>query len=257
MVKESEGINVLEKYAKSVLIITNNSELCEFLIKCFESIPDRFKYKLDIRTSPGSSLLINGCVIENIDLKNPSTVKNIIESYQLVISLHSLQIFPKNLVNSILCINIHPGYNPFNRGFYSQVFSILNSFAVGATIHVIDEGIDTGAIIDQELLSINSCDTSFTVYRKIIAAEKVLIEKNLVQMLEGTFLSEDLKSKGNYNSKKDFAALCELDLSSKGTLGEHIQLLRSLTHPGFKNAFFFCNKGKKHFISINIEKTCD
>jgi methionyl-tRNA formyltransferase len=247
---------MLAKYEKKILIITSNTELSEFFNNQFELHPEKSKYKLDFRTSPGSNLTINGNVIESIDLRDPLTVHEIIESYELIISLHSLQIFPSVLVNSVCCLNIHPGYNPHNRGFFSQVFSILNSLPIGATIHLIDEGIDTGPIIDQECLTTNSCDTSFTVYRRIVDAEKRLIERNLGQILDGTFDTVGLQSKGNYNSKKNFDQLCELDLSANGTLGEHIKLLRALTHPGFKNSFYFCENGIKHFVSINIEDSC-
>ena len=201
--------------------------------------------------------MLNGNLLEAIDLRVPLVVDDIIKSYNLVISLHSLQLFPSILVDSVPCINIHPGFNPYNRGFYSQVFSILNSFPIGATIHVMDSGIDSGPIIDQVLLQESSCDTSYSIYRRIIAAEKRLIERNLERILDGTYVSVNSEVKGNYNSKKDFEELCELDLDSQGTLGEHIKLLRALTHPGFDNAFYYCNDGRKHFVSINITNICN
>ena len=61
------------------------------------------------------------------------------------------------------------------------------------------------------------------------------------------------KEEGNLNLKKDFNKLCELDLNNVGTLKEHIDLLRALTHGDFSNAFFYGSKNEK--INIRLEMT--
>ena len=43
-------------------------------------------------------------------------------------------------------INLHLSYLPFNRGKNPNVWSIIESTPCGATIHKIDEKIDTGKI---------------------------------------------------------------------------------------------------------------
>ncbi len=72
------------------------------------------------------------------------------DKYILFISLHCKQIFPQRLTDNYRCINIHPGYNPYNRGWFPQVFSILNKNTAGVTIHEIDQELDHGPIIYQE-----------------------------------------------------------------------------------------------------------
>jgi methionyl-tRNA formyltransferase len=76
------------------------------------------------------------------DLKKSNHIIEIIEKYQLVFSLHCKQIFPSELISNVKCINVHPGYNPLNRGWYPQVFSIIYDLPIGATIHEIDEVVD-------------------------------------------------------------------------------------------------------------------
>lgn len=56
---------------------------------------------------------------------------HIIRTYDLVFSLHCKKIFPKVLTDSVRCINIHPGYCPYNRGIYPHVFSIINGRPAG------------------------------------------------------------------------------------------------------------------------------
>ena len=76
--------------------------------------------------------------------------------YDLFISLHCKQLFPDELVNNHLCINVHPGYNPFNRGWFPQVFGIMNHLPIGVTIHKMDTQLDHGPILWQKRLKLRS-----------------------------------------------------------------------------------------------------
>lgn len=107
------------------------------------------------------------------------------KTYDLIISLHCYQRFPSFLVQKVECINIHPGLNPYNRGWYPHVFSIVNKLPLGATIHEIDEDIDHGAIIAQHEVSLYSWDTSLTAYDRVVEAELSLIKENLIRLVWG------------------------------------------------------------------------
>jgi methionyl-tRNA formyltransferase len=66
-------------------------------------------------------------------------------------------------------INLHPGYAPEYRGRYGCFWPIYNKEPdlVGTTIHFIDSGIDTGAILAQEKVRFNPDDTLKTItYRQ-------------------------------------------------------------------------------------------
>jgi len=47
-------------------------------------------------------------------------------------------------------INLHPSLLPWNRGAHSNFWSFLEDTPKGVTIHIIDEGIDTGDILLQK-----------------------------------------------------------------------------------------------------------
>lgn len=49
-------------------------------------------------------------------------------------------------------VNLHIGYLPFNRGAHPNFWSFFDGTPSGVTIHLIDEGIDTGPIIAQKCL---------------------------------------------------------------------------------------------------------
>lgn len=194
-----------------------------------------------------------------LDLVFPSNTVDVKQDYEelvlkydLIISVHCQQIFPKNLVNAIPCINLHPGYNPYNRGWYPHVFSMINKLPTGATLHLMDKYLDHGAIIAQKKVDIKSFDTSKEVYDKIFDLELELFDENFLDIINLSFKTYNPK-KGNLNFKKDYYKLLNIDLSKKATYGEVIDYLRAVTHSDYNNAYFIDAEGKKIFVKLCLE----
>lgn len=189
--------------------------------------------------------------LEYINLKEQD--ETFFSRYDLFLSLHSKQIFPKKLVDNHICINVHPGYNPYNRGWYPQVFGIINKEPVGVTIHKMDSQLDHGSILFQEKVEIYPTDTSYDVYQRIQQLESDLLKKHLPQILSGTYAESPMPKGGSIHYKKDFEDLCKIDLSKKATYGEVIDHLRAVTFKGYRNAFFETPSGEKIYITIVLE----
>ncbi|MAE51803.1 MAG: formyl transferase [Micavibrio sp.] len=235
-----------------VFAVTDN----RFIFEHFAPIFEANGAEVDFYCSPKSGKMfaaeIAAGTMRPIILKEES--ETLIQGgYQFGFSCHSKQIFPAALVNAMLCVNIHPGYNPHNRGWFPQVFSILNKKPAGLTIHVMDEEIDHGAIIVQQKIEIQSFDTSLTAYNKVIAAEVELFKQTLPQILDGSYPRKAMDEEGNYNSIKDYKALLEIDLDKQVTMREAIDYLRAMTHPPYKNAYFLDEKGRKIMVGLEIE----
>lgn len=238
-----------------ILILTDNEELLRRfrnLLKGNESIESNnvtfdFMYSY---TNKAFVKKFNG--LEWLaPLKVKEKVEWLIEKYNLIISLHCKQLFPAELVNQVRCINVHPGLNPFNRGWYPQVFSILNSLPCGATIHEMDEHLDHGPIICQKEVKIEPWDTSLSAYNKIIDAEMELLTKYLPNIINNDY-SPFIKDGGDLNLKNDFDKLCHLDLNEIDTWQNHINRLRALTHGDYSNAYFIDGAGNKIYIKVEM-----
>jgi methionyl-tRNA formyltransferase len=187
-----------------------------------------------------------------IDVKRD--IEYILNKYDLVFSVHCFQFFPKELVRGVRCINVHPGYNPINRGWYPQVFAIINDLQIGATIHEMDEKLDNGGIIAREFEEIKIDDTSLTIYDRVLEKEMELFKAKFQEMLNGSYQIIVPEGEGNMFTKKDFNALLELNMQEEGTFESFYNRLRALTHGEYKNAYFVDPiSGKKIFVSINIE----
>ena len=84
--------------------------------------------------------------------------------------------FIKKYKNKIL--NIHPAILPAFPGLNAQKQAI--EFGVkfsGCTVHFVDEGIDTGQIILQEIVKVSNKDTEKTLSKKILLKEHQIYPK--------------------------------------------------------------------------------
>lgn len=180
-------------------------------------------------------------------------VSMITTTYNLVLSIHCKQLFPPELVNSVRCVNVHPGLNPYNRGWFPQVFSIINGLPCGVTIHEIDNELDHGPIIVQKICKIQSWDTSASAYKKIIKLENELVLKHFTSIRDRSYSSSSPEEEGFINFKEDFERLKLIDRTQRGTFGEFIDRLRALTHDSYKNAYFEDQSGIKVFLRISLE----
>ena len=78
--------------------------------------------------------------------------------------------FIKKYKNCIL--NIHPAILPAFPGLDAQKRAIDSGVKYsGCTVHFVDEGIDTGQIIVQEVVKVRSDDTEETLAKRILAKE--------------------------------------------------------------------------------------
>jgi methionyl-tRNA formyltransferase len=232
---------------KRILIISDNL----FIVNHFKRIINKngIEACVDYRCSTGSPLLSEGFTALTIK-KNISYV---IDCYDLIFSAHCKQLFPAELVKAVKCINVHPGLNPFNRGWYPQVFSILNKMPLGATIHEIDEELDHGPIICQKEVDLFAWDTSLSAYERVQNAEIELLENWLPVILSGSYDFFKPDTDGNLNLKSDFNSLCKISLEKKQTIGETIDLLRALSHGDYKNAWYIDeHTGKKVYLQIQL-----
>lgn len=236
----------------NILVITDNITLYERVKNVF-SKNQRKNINVTFRHSSVKSPIWN-----HIDKLDSINVKKetewIISNFNLVISIHCFQLFPKNLVDSIRCINIHSGYNPINRGWFPQVFSIINNLPIGATIHEMDEKLDHGLIIAREEVEKFVWDTSLTLYSRVLDKEIYLFEKYFDVIIENTYSGIKPESEGNIFSKADFNNLCEIDMNQVGSFNEFYNLLRALTHGEYKNAFFKTENDEKVYIKLEVKK---
>ena len=84
--------------------------------------------------------------------------------------------FIKEYKNKIL--NIHPALLPAFPGLNAQKQAMeFGAKYSGCTVHFVDEGVDTGPIIIQEIVKIENKDTEKTLTKKILSKEHEIYPK--------------------------------------------------------------------------------
>ena len=233
----------------NVCVFTDNERIFEG----FSALLPRFaEHRFDFFYSPWNAAFTPSERFRPLRLKAQGEA--FFGSYDLFLSLHSKQLFPDELVENHLCINIHPGLNPYNRGWFPQVFSILNGLPTGVTIHKMDTQLDHGPILWQREVPLYASDTSKDVYDRILSTELDMLEHHLGDLLRGQYTLTPMASEGNIHYKRDFDALCQIDRDAPATYGQVIDFLRAMTHDPYQNAYFVDEDGKKVFVGITLRK---
>ncbi|MDP6561553.1 MAG: formyltransferase family protein, partial [Candidatus Peribacteraceae bacterium] len=100
--------------------------------------------------------------------------------FDYILKKEFIDIFPSG------CINLHPAYLPFNRGSYPNVYAITDGTPAGATLHYIDEGIDSGDVITRKEVTIEPTDTGKTLYGKLEDACVGLFTDTWPKLVDGS-----------------------------------------------------------------------
>tara|TARA_B100001250_G_C19806920_1_gene793774 strand:+ start:1466 stop:2287 length:822 start_codon:yes stop_codon:yes gene_type:complete len=123
----------------------------------------------------------------------------------IFVSLEYSQIIKPHLFHlEALLLNIHFSLLPSYKGMYTSAHPILNGEKYsGVTLHKIDEGIDTGDIINQIRFDIDISDTARDLYLKYLKYSFQLFKKNIDNVINKNFNSTPQNSiTSTYYSKK-------------------------------------------------------
>ena len=134
----------------------------------------------------------------NIDAIYETNEDKIIEilkehKVDLIVLAGYLKIISPKFVNEFKnkIINIHPSLIPSfcGEGYYGQrVHQEVIDYGAkitGATVHFVDEGTDTGAIIMQESLIVKDDDDSLSLAKRVLEVEHKILRKSIKLFCEG------------------------------------------------------------------------
>jgi methionyl-tRNA formyltransferase len=209
-----------------------------------------YGHKIHLACSPSckDENILKG--LKPLDLKTESS--KLTAQYDFILSAHCRQIFSDALLKDIRCINLHPGYIPFNRGIYPHIFSILNEKPAGVTLHEMTPELDWGPIVERKEVKIQDWDTSLSLYSRILKVENQILIENLEKCFSGNYKTFLPESKGNVNTKADFNKLCAID-PSKNSGAELMRLMRALSHEPHKNAFVLNSNHEKIYLNLTLQ----
>lgn len=133
---------------------------------------------------------------------------------------------------SVDTINVHPGYLPYNKGFFYYVWSVLDGTPAGVSVHRMNQLADAGDLYAQALIEVTPEDTGDTLYAKHEDAAVALFKATLPSILDGTYRSHYQRHVGTRHKLGEMRDLLQLDPDEKMRVRDLIDRLRVCTVPG-------------------------
>ncbi|MEK7581022.1 MAG: methionyl-tRNA formyltransferase [Patescibacteria group bacterium] len=181
--------------------------------------------------------------------KNVSLIRKLKPDLMLVFGLS--QIVKKTLLTlpSIGVLGTHPALLPKNRGRSPIPWSIIKGLKVsGLTFMYLDEGADTGDVVYQMKWKITSKDDAASIYKKMIAVGKIMVNKVLPQIENGTIKIIMQPARSNYWPARE---PMDGKIKWSWSLDRIDKLIRATTRP-YPGAF--CTFGEKKLIIWQARK---
>jgi methionyl-tRNA formyltransferase len=124
-------------------------------------------------------------VVSVNDFMGPECLKVLTELSPDILVLAGAPILKATVLSTakIAVLNAHPGLLPKYRGVDVILWAVLNGDPVGVTVHRVDSGIDTGAIVVQERISTEPGDNLESLQRKA----EVLAGRLMTQVVSEAF----------------------------------------------------------------------
>ena len=124
-----------------------------------------------------------------------------------LISYGYKHILKKNIINLFKnrAINLHISYLPYNRGADPNLWSFIENTTKGVSIHIINEGVDTGEIIVQKEVVFKNIEkqTLHSTYEILENEIQSLFFENWHLIKRNKIKSSPQKGKGSYHNMKD------------------------------------------------------
>lgn len=202
-----------------------------------------------------ASKLESKYIFSNKDLKSEKAIaffKNLNVDY--VFGIHYPYILKKEFLDvpKIGVVNLHPAYLPYNKGWHTPTWSIIEDTIYGATLHFMTEKLDNGDIISQEKLIPQPEDTANSLYSKVLKLELDLFKKSLPLLASLNPPRKPQNEKGTSHIKNDIQKIQKIDLEETQKNISLIKKLRALTTNKLKEAAYFEIDNKKYFVQIKI-----
>ncbi len=173
-----------------------------------------------------------------------------------LLSVHYPHILSREVLElpRIGALNLHPALLPWNRGWHTPSWAILDGTPYGATLHWMAEEADAGDIALQRPIEVRPDDTADTLYARVLDLEIEALREAVPLMLAGTLPRTPQPSGGTLHRKRDLLGARRLDLGHTESVARVLDRLRALTTSRPDEAAYFEVGGVRYCVRVEIER---
>ncbi len=142
-----------------------------------------------------------GCEVDWTEDKHFSAI-----GYDLIISFGYRHIIKKEVISTLNLpiINLHISYLPWNKGAHPNFWSFYDCTPAGITIHLIDEGIDTGPILYQRYVNFEENELTFKqTYDRLIKEIEELFIAKINNLITGNYTPKKQRREGSCHKNSE------------------------------------------------------
>lgn len=174
-----------------------------------------------------------------------------------VIGIHFPYIVPEAVLQipRFGVLNLHPALLPYNRGWHTPSWAILDGTPIGATLHFMDAGVDTGDIVHQKCLEVSPGDTANSLYHHLKRLELETFQEAWPQIAAGSYRRQPQDGLvGTEHKRQELfqESVQRLDLDTPVSPGELLRRLRALTTNAIAEAAYYDCDGKRYRVQVQI-----
>ncbi len=173
-----------------------------------------------------------------------------------LLSVHYPHKFPLEVLGlpAIGTLNLHPAFLPYNRGWHTPSWAILDKTPFGASLHWVDDGIDTGDIALRREIAVTPADTAHGLYQRVLRLEEELLREAVPLMMQKRLPRQPQEPGGTTHVRRDLAPLQRIDPGRHVPIGALIDHLRALTTSRPEEAAYFETGGRRYRVRVEIEE---
>jgi methionyl-tRNA formyltransferase len=166
-------------------------------------------------------------------------------------------LIPESIINRLSkgIINLHPSLLPLGKGADPVPWAIISSEKQGATIHLVSDELDGGAILSQKEIHSNLAMNAGEIYELCIASLFTQLQELLHPWLEGDILpSAQSRISKSVRKSNELDSLRTLHASEVSTFSSFIRRLQALTYSDRRLPFFRDEVGNLWEIDIKLHR---
>jgi methionyl-tRNA formyltransferase len=151
-------------------------------------------------------------------------------------------------------VNTHPSLLPHNRGKHYNFWCIVERAPFGVSLHMVEQGTDSGAIVAQTELPYDWEDTGGSLFYKARDEMLKLVQDTYPKLrgLDFETRQQDLAA-GTLHHSSELEAASRIDLEKTYVARDLLNLLRARTFPGYPACTFFEDDGT-YEVRVDIKK---
>ncbi len=204
---------------------------------------------IDIAGLEGDQIFFGNAFREQVQIEKLKKLK-----LDYIIGIHFPYIIPKEVLEIPIIgfLNLHPAYLPFNKGWHTPSWAILEKSLFGATLHFMSESLDEGEIIHQKKLKSLATDTANTLYQRTLKLEEEVFYEAYESLVSLNPNRVPQLSKGTTHLKRDLHLIQEINLNEEIEPEAFIDKLRAMTTNKSSEAAYFIKDGKRIGVQVRL-----